>query len=77
MLLMTPQPVPKCVKGSVIVAVFDVDEKGNVLSVQFNETRDGGYNRKLRDIFREVRFRPATRLDGTPVRDTTQITYTL
>jgi hypothetical protein len=73
--LMMPQPVPRKVKGSTIIARFDVDEKGNVLSFDFNQTPDGGYNQKMREMLRDIRFRPATRMDGTPVRDTTTVTF--
>ena len=77
MVLIPPQPVPGKVKGFELVAHFDVDEKGTVLAVEFTETRDGGYNRKLRDMLREIRFRPAVRADGAPVRATAEIRYTL
>jgi hypothetical protein len=57
------------VKGQDIVVTFDVDEKGNVLSVSFNTTRDRTYDRKLREKLESYRFRPAVRSDtGAPVR---------
>jgi hypothetical protein len=52
-----------------------VDEKGNSKLLGFNPSRDGGYNRKLRDVLSALRFRPGTRPDGTPVRDTVDIHF--
>ena len=75
MVALMPMPYPKKVRGMTIVARFDVDEKGNVLNFEFTETPDGGYNSKLRAMLRDIRFRPATRPDGTPVRDTTSLSW--
>ena len=63
-----PLPVPGSVKGFHLIAEFDVDEKGKVLSMTFAETPDRGYNRRLADVLRGYRFRPGTQPDGTPVR---------
>jgi len=65
-----PLPVPNRIRPYRMVASFDVDERGNARLLGFNPSRDAGYNRKLREMLGEVRFRPATRPDGTPVRDT-------
>jgi hypothetical protein len=70
-------PIPGKVKGTKMVAVFDVDSTGKVLSFEFTETRDGGYNRKLREVLGGFRFRPGTRADGTPVRAKGSIAYDL
>jgi protein TonB len=69
-----PLPVPNRVRPYKMVAQFEVDERGNARLLGFNPSRDSGYNRKIREMLAEVRFRPATRADGTPVRDTTYIT---
>ena len=53
-----------------LVAYFDVDERGNTKLLGFNETRDSRFNRRVREVLGDVRFRPAVRLDGRPVRDT-------
>ena len=53
-----------------LIAYYDVDERGNAKLLGFNETSDRGFNKRLRDVLRDVRFRPATRLDGRAVRDT-------
>ena len=55
------------------IAYFDVDERGNTTLLSFNPSRDSGYNKKIREMLLEFRFRPAVRADGTPVRDTTWI----
>ena len=76
-LFLPPLPTPQRVNGFVLVALFEVDEQGKVLSFSFTQTRDGGYNRRLRDVLANTRFRPATRWDGTPVRAQGKIEYTL
>ena len=72
-LALLPMPVPAKVRPYTLVAVFEVDEKGNARLLHFNESKDSGYNKKIRAMLDEIRFRPATRTDGTPVRDTTSI----
>ena len=57
-----------------LVAVFDVDEKGKAKLIRWNESKDGDYNRKIKLMLDEVRFRPAVRPDGTTVRDTAFVT---
>lgn len=73
-LAILPIPVPARVRPYRLVAHFDVDERGNARLIGFNPSRDRGYNNKIREMLAEVRFRPATRADGTPVRDTAVIT---
>ena len=73
-LAILPIPVPSRVRPYKMIATFEVDERGNARLLGFNPSRDSGYNRKIREMLAEVRFRPATRADGTPVRDTTWIT---
>ena len=63
-----PLPVPGSVKGFHLIAEFDIDEKGRVLSMTFADTPDRGYNRRLADVLRGYRFRPGTQPDGTPIR---------
>lgn len=73
-LAMLPLPVPRGVRPYTLVAIFEVDETGKARLLQFNETKDRDYNKKIRAMLDEIRFRPAVRADGTPVRDTTSIT---
>ncbi len=72
-----PNGVPKRDKGKTIVAVFDVDSTGRVVKVDFTQVSDGGYNRKLREVFESFRFRPAVKPDGTPIRAKTSFEYVL
>ncbi len=74
-LFLPPIPVPDKVKGTQLVAQFDVDSTGRVLSFEFTPTRDGGYNRKLNEVLKAVRFRAAVRADGQPVRAKGSLTY--
>lgn len=75
---MPPMPIPDKVRPLEVVALFDVDTLGNATLISFTQSRDGGYNKKLREMFTEIRFRPAVRVaDGRPVRDTAKIVVTL
>jgi protein TonB len=76
-MFLPPMPIPPKLRGFRVTAQFDVDETGRVVSFKFTETSDGGYNRKLRDVVRSIRFRPGSRPDGTPVRMTAQIEWIL
>lgn len=62
-----PFPVPDKLKGQAIALRFSVNERGEVLKLDFDGTGDGSYNRRIRDQFNAVRFRPAVKADGTPV----------
>jgi hypothetical protein len=68
-----PLPVPQKIRPFKVVAEFDVDSTGRVLNVDFNETPDGGYNRKLKKMFSDMRFRPGVRPDGVPIRSKGQV----
>lgn len=72
-LAILPIPVPSKVRPYKLLAFFDVDEQGNATLISFTPSRDNGYNKKIREMLAEVRFRPAVRADGKPVRDTTWI----
>lgn len=73
-MVMLPQPVPRKIRPYTMVAWFDVDERGRATLLAFNPSKDGAYNRRLREVLAEWRFRPAVRADGTPVRDTISVT---
>jgi hypothetical protein len=68
-----PLPVPSKVRPYKMLAYFDVDSTGNAKLLSFNPSKDNGYNRRIREMLSEIRFRPAVRRDGTPVRDTALI----
>lgn len=72
-----PFPQPQKVKGKTIIALFEVDERGNVLSFTFTPTGDRGYDRRVRETLSEVRFRPATTWEGKPVRAQARLDYVL
>ena len=74
---MPPLPIPESIRPYTVVVRFDVDEKGRVLKFTFNESKDRDYNRRLKAMLAEVRFRPATTLEGVPVRATAVITFSL
>jgi len=75
-LFLPPIPVPNKAKG-IVVVIFDVDSTGKVLDLQFTPTKDGAYNRKLREALSSIRFRPAVNAQGVPVRAKAEITYSL
>jgi hypothetical protein len=68
-----PLPVPQKIRPFKVIAEFDVDSTGQVLGVNFTETPDGGYNRKLKKMFSDMRFRPGVRPDGSPTRSKGQV----
>lgn len=70
-----PLPAPSSIRGYHLIAYFDVDERGNAKLLGFNPSRDGGYNRKLRDVLSALKFKPGVKADGTPVRDTVDIQF--
>jgi len=69
-----PLPVPSKVRPYKLVAYFEVDTTGNARLLAFNPSSDGGYNKRIREMLSEIRFRPATRPDGRPVLDTAVVT---
>ncbi len=66
-LVMPALPVPKRVQGRTIELRFTIDERGRIVSVDFDSSGDPQYDRQLRERLLEYRFRPAHRMDGTPV----------
>ena len=76
-LALLPMPVPNRVRPYTMVAWFDVDERGKATLIAFNASKDNAYNRRIRETLQEYRFRPATRPDGSPVRDTVSVTVSV
>lgn len=74
-LFIPPLPMPDKVRGFHLVAEYDIDVTGHIVSFDFTQTRDSDYNRRLADVLRTFRFRPGTRPDGTPIRMKAQIIY--
>jgi hypothetical protein len=69
-----PLPVPGKVRPYKLVAYFEVDTLGNSRLLSYNPSNDGGYNRRIREMLGEIRFRPAVRGNGRPVLDTAIVT---
>ena len=63
-----PLPIPSRVRPYKMVAQFEVDSLGNARLIGFNPSRDNGYNRRIREMLLEIRFRPAVTMDGRPVK---------
>lgn len=63
-----PLPIPSKVRPYKMVAQFEVDSTGSARLIGFNPSRDAGYNRRIRDMLLEIRFRPAVTMDGRPVK---------
>lgn len=63
-----PLPIPPKVRPYKMVAQFEVDTLGNAKLLGFNPSRDENYNRRIRAMLLEIRFRPAVRADGRPVK---------
>jgi hypothetical protein len=51
-----------------MVAQFEVDSLGNAKLLGFNPSNDNGYNKRIREMLLEIRFRPAVTMDGRPVK---------
>jgi protein TonB len=66
-LVMPALPVPKRVQGKTIELRFSIDEHGRIIKVEFESSGDAGYDKQLRARLSEYRFRPAHKMDGTPV----------
>ncbi|NUQ11332.1 MAG: hypothetical protein HUU26_03250 [Gemmatimonadaceae bacterium] len=63
-----PIPVPPRVRPYRMAATFEVDTTGEARLIDFNPSRDAGYNRRIREMLLALRFRPAVTRDGRPVK---------
>ncbi len=63
-----PLPIPSKVRPYKMIAQFEVDSLGNARLLGFNESRDSGYNKRIRQMLLEIRFRPAVTMNGRPVK---------
>ena len=70
-----PPEAPERIRPYTIVALFDVDSAGRVLSFTFNESKDSDYNKQVRLMLRQIRFRPGVTLDGVPIRATARLEF--
>ena len=76
-LTIPPMPKPRKVVGQVVQLKFQVDTDGSVMAFDFTPTSDSDYNRRIREQFKEVKFRPAVRWDGQPVVGVAMLTLRL
>jgi len=67
-MFLPPLPVPSALKGTTILADFDIDERGRIVGLVFTEIGDRSYSRRLAEVLKSYRFRPGHRPDGTPIR---------
>ena len=70
-----PLPAPRELHGFRLIAWFDVDSLGRATLLRFTPSSNGDYNKRLRETLLAVKFRPAVRPDGVPVRDTVDVQY--
>jgi hypothetical protein len=70
-----PMPIPGKVRPYRMVAEFEVDSTGAARLLNFSPSRDAGYNRKVREMLLEIRFRPAVRVNGRPIRAIAIVKY--
>ena len=71
---MPPPDVPKNVRGMTIAVTFLVAVDGRVDGVRFEPILpDRGFAKKLEEVMRGYRFRPARGPDGLPVAGTTTV----
>lgn len=76
-LILPPADVPGSLRGTTIAVTFEVGPDGRVVDVQFEpEPGDRGFGRKLEEVMRGYRFRPARGEDGRPVAGRTTVTLT-
>jgi protein TonB len=69
-----PLPVPGKVRPYKMIAYFEVDTTGTARLLSFNPSKDAGYNKRIREMLMEIRFRPAVRVNGMVVKDTAVVT---
>jgi protein TonB len=69
-LIMPPLPSPTGLKGCAVLADLEIDVDGKVLGVTRSDKcrRDKNYDKRLEDLLKGTRFRPAVRVDGSPVK---------
>jgi hypothetical protein len=70
-----PLPAPAALRGFHMTAWFDVDSTGKATLLRFTPSPDGGYNKQLKATLLAMKFRPAVRPDGIPIRDTVDVQF--
>ena len=76
-LILPPPEIPKTLRGVTISVTFLVGPEGRVEGVRLSpEPQDRGFARKLEEVMRNYRFRPARGPDGLPVAGTITVELT-
>jgi TonB family protein len=65
------------VRGKTVIVTFSLSARGEILRIDFESTGDRGYDRRLRERMKEMRFRPAVGPDGQPIPATYPVTVHL
>jgi hypothetical protein len=58
-----------------LTAWFDVDSTGKATLLRFTPSPDNDYNKRLKTVLLALKFRPAVRANGMPIRDTVDIQF--
>ena len=76
-LILPPAEIPKALRGVTISVTFMVGPEGRVEDIRLApEPEDRGFARKLEEVMRNYRFRPARGPDGQPVAGTITVELT-
>jgi TonB family protein len=76
-LILPPAEIPSNLRGVTISVTFLVDPQGRVDQVRFSpEPNDRGFAKKLEEVMRSYRFRPARGPDGLPVAGSVAVQLT-
>lgn len=76
-LILPPPDIPGSLRGTTITVTFRVAADGRVTDVALDPVpQDRGFARKLEDVMRSYRFRPARSPEGLPVPGTTTVSLT-
>ena len=69
-------PAPSSVRGKPLKVQFLLDDRGNILKVQFASSGDRSYDKAVRETFSRWTFRPAVlRTTGAPVPSVFEISF--
>jgi hypothetical protein len=72
-----PLPAPRSVRGATFRVVFMIDERGRIESLTMPALEDREYSLAFLRAMQKVPFKPATKLDGTPIRAPASVQFTL
>jgi hypothetical protein len=73
---MPPMPVPSAMRSSRVTVVCTIDERGRVVRLSMTPFRDAAYGRRLAKAWRvALQFKPATTLEGVPIKGYYRLTY--